>query len=194
MAEHKDLTGSDLHEPVGIELVTTEAKMVYLADGAGSGDWTHHGGSVHGEMVLESNAITTVCPTAADATLNTDTDYAKVVAGWTAGHLENVTLNADELVVSIAGSYEIHFWANILVPATNQSVAIKYAVNDTTPYSTRKLILHSASAGDIANLAGSGIVGPLSVGDTLSIYIATDLVGDPTVVESGLLIKLLDQS
>ncbi len=36
--EHKDLTGSQLHEPKGCE--TAGAGTVYTADGAGSGSWT----------------------------------------------------------------------------------------------------------------------------------------------------------
>jgi hypothetical protein len=38
MVTHASLTGSDLHEPKGIENAT--AGQVYVADGAGSGDWT----------------------------------------------------------------------------------------------------------------------------------------------------------
>ena len=194
MPEHKDLTGSDLHEPKGIELVTTDAKMIYFADGAGSGEWRHHPGSVHGEMVIESNTTAEVTPTAVDASLATDSDYTKIITGWTSGHEELITFNTDELVVSIPGSYEIHFWADILLPSNNQKVGIKYAVNDTAPYSIRKLITNSSSAGDIVNVAGSGVVGPLSASDTISVFIATDLAGDPTVLEGGLFVKLLDQS
>lgn len=39
MSQHKDLTGTDLHEPKGIE--GAAAGTVYVADGAGSGDWTN---------------------------------------------------------------------------------------------------------------------------------------------------------
>jgi hypothetical protein len=35
---HKDLTGADLHEPKGVSTASTG--QVYIADGAGSGDWT----------------------------------------------------------------------------------------------------------------------------------------------------------
>lgn len=37
MAQHKDLTGTDLHEPKGIE--TASSGEVYVADGNGSGSW-----------------------------------------------------------------------------------------------------------------------------------------------------------
>ena len=38
MAHHKDLTGSDLHEPKGA--ASASSGQVYVADGAGSGAWT----------------------------------------------------------------------------------------------------------------------------------------------------------
>jgi len=38
MAHHKDLTGTDLHEPKGA--ASASAGTVYVADGAGSGAWT----------------------------------------------------------------------------------------------------------------------------------------------------------
>ena len=193
MPEHKDLTGVDLHEPKGV--ATADAKQMYFADGAGSGNWLHHGGSCHGEMVIEGNTVATVTPyPPADATLNTDTDFVKITPLWIAGHAELVTFSTDELIVGVSGSYEVHFWCDIKIPAANQRVAIKYAVNDSTPYSTRKLVVVSASTNDTLNLAGSGIIGPLTAGDTISIYIATDKAGDPIVEEAGLLIKLLDQS
>jgi len=37
MALHKDLTGAELHEPKGADTATD--RQVYVADGAGSGDW-----------------------------------------------------------------------------------------------------------------------------------------------------------
>lgn len=37
MAQHKNLTGDDLHEPKGVESATVN--QVYVADGSGSGSW-----------------------------------------------------------------------------------------------------------------------------------------------------------
>jgi len=194
MPEHKDLTGAELHEPKGIDAVTTENKMVYLADGAGSGGWFHHGGSVHGEMIIVNNTIPEVMPTALDTTLNTDSEYTKIITGWTAGHEELVTFSTDKLIVSVAGTYELHFWADILFPTAAQRCGIKYVINDTIPYSTRKLVTVSTSIGDVLNISGVGVIPGLSVGDSLSIYIATDKAGDLTIEEAGFFLKLLDQS
>ena len=38
MAQHKDLTGAELHEPKGVETATSG--QVYVANGTGSGAWT----------------------------------------------------------------------------------------------------------------------------------------------------------
>ncbi len=192
MPEHKDLTGADLHEPKGV--ATASNKQIFIADGAGSGVWKDHSGSQHGEMIIMSNTVATVTPTAADSTLNTDSDYVKQVAGWSAGHEDGITFSVDKMIVSVDGDYEIHFWGDILYPSSNQLVGIKYAINDTAPYSVRKLLTNSASNGDILNVSGSGIITAMTAGDSLSIYIATDNNNDPTIVESGFLIKLLDDT
>jgi hypothetical protein len=41
MADHRDLTGADLHEPKGAD--TASANSVYVADGSGSGTWAQVG-------------------------------------------------------------------------------------------------------------------------------------------------------
>lgn len=40
MSEHRNLTGTSLHEPKGV--ATAVAGKVYVADGAGSGEWTRN--------------------------------------------------------------------------------------------------------------------------------------------------------
>lgn len=44
MSLHKNLTGADLHEPKGIESATSG--QVYVANGAGSGNWTSKNGDI----------------------------------------------------------------------------------------------------------------------------------------------------
>jgi hypothetical protein len=44
MALHKDLTGSDLHEPKGV--ASASAGQVYVANGSGSGVWTSKNGDI----------------------------------------------------------------------------------------------------------------------------------------------------
>lgn len=59
MAHHKDLTGTDLHEPKGAS--TASSGQVYVADGSGSGAWT----ALKGSYVAVSRTFTDVS-TAAD--------------------------------------------------------------------------------------------------------------------------------
>lgn len=184
MPEHKDLTGTDLHEPK--DVATANVDEVYVADGAGSGSWQRSLLGVHGEMVIQSNSTAEVVGTAVDTTLATDSDYTKIITGWSAGHLAEITFNTDELVLPYAGDYYITAWADISCPANNQRVGIKYAVNDSTPYSVRKLVTTSAAAGDVVNLAGSGFLPNLNANDTVSLYLATDKAGDPTILEAGI--------
>lgn len=192
MAEHSDLTGTDLHEPKGVE--NASANEIYIADGSGSGAWKKSAYGVHGEMIINVNVTPEVTPTAVDTTLSTDSDYTKIITGWSTGHLSEVTFNVDELIVPVSGVYEIHAWADIFCPANNQRVGIKYAINDSAPYSTRKFISTSAAVSDIINISGSGYAVGLLASDTLSLYIATDKAGDPTVLEAGVIVRLAQEA
>lgn len=191
MAEHKDLTGTDLHEPKGV--ATASHGEVYFANGTGSGTWEANLHNTHGEMLIQSNTTAEVTPTAVDPTLATDSDYTKIITGWSAGHTDGITFSTDELVVPVDGDYFITAWADISIPSNNQKVAVKYAVNDAAPYSTRKMTCTSAAAGDVANVSAGGFV-TLTAGDTLSLYIATDKIGDPTVQESGIVAFLVHEN
>ena len=190
--EHKDILDPYRHEPKGAD--TAAVGTIYVADGAGGGVWEHTSNSVHGDMVITSGAVATVVAAAADATLNTDTDYVKVTAGWALGHMDGLTFNTDEIVVPVGGEYEIAFWADILVPKNNNFVGIKYAVNDTAPYSGRKIIAQSTTVNDYLNMSGFGIVTSLSPLDTLSIYVACSQADSVIIQEAGLLVKLLDEA
>lgn len=190
MPEHKDLTGADLHEPKGVD--TAAAGQVYVADGLGSGTWHYNGWHVHGQMLIVNNTTAEVTPTAADATLNTDSDYTKIITGWSAGHVDGgVTFNTNELIVPIAGEYKLSMFMGMSLPSNNQKVGVKYAINDATPYSLSKFVATAAAAGDYVNLAGCTIV-TLAANDTVSLYLATTLAGDPTVLEAGMMLELLD--
>lgn len=192
MAEHNTLTGSSLHEPKGV--ASANLGEVYRADGAGSGVWQQPPVVTHGEMLVQSYATPFPIGAAVDTTLNTDTDYIKITGSgmWQAGHLHNVTFNVDELIVPVDGEYEIHFWACINVDVTSTTVGVKFAINDTTPYSVRKIIQKTQGTSSIENLSGFGYVGPLSASDTLSLYIAADKNCNVVGKEAGFTVKLLE--
>ena len=190
--EHDAIADGERHEPKGIASATSN--QVYLADGAAGGAWKDNIHSVHGDMIIANNATATAVTAAVDATLNTDSDYVKVTAGWSLAHGDGITFNTDEIVVPVDGDYHISFWADILTPSTNNFVGIKYAINDTPPYSTRKIKAQSQSANDYLNIAGMGIVTSLSANDTISVYIAASKTDNLVVEEAGLVVFLLHPS
>lgn len=55
MAQHKDLTGADLHEPKGIS--GASADTVYVADGAGSGEWSNIYSGINNLNSYELNGV-----------------------------------------------------------------------------------------------------------------------------------------
>jgi hypothetical protein len=145
-------------------------------------------------MLITNNTTPEVTPTAVDATLNTDSDYTKIITGWASGHVDGgFVFSTDELIVPYDGEYEVAAWFSIQCPSNNQTIGLKYAINDSAPYSLQKLIGTAAAANHVMNMAGHAFV-TLSALDTLSIYIASDLAGDPTVLEGGMIVKLVEQT
>jgi len=191
MTEHVDLADPELHEPKGV--AAASLGQMYIADGVGSGAWEDNTGNTHGDAIITSNTTVTAVTAAVDATLATDSDYVKITAAWTLAHGENVTLSTDKIVVGVGGTYFITFWADVLVPLTNNFIGIKYAVNDTPPYSSRKVIGQSQSTSDFLNLSASGVVASLSANDTLSVYIAATKTDSLIVQEAGLIAILLHE-
>lgn len=192
--EHSDLTDADgIHEPKGIS--TADANQMYVADGAGSGTWQDNAMSVHGQMSITNNSTATAVTAAVDATLNTDTDYVKVTAGWATSHLEGITFNVDELVVpaDIDGDYTLSFWCAVKVPLNNNFVGVKFAIDDSAPYSLQKLVTQSVTTNDYKNMFGSAML-TLTAGQTVSIYIAASKTDNIIVEESGCQLTLLHEA
>jgi len=185
--EHKDIPDAELHEPKGA--AGAAAGDMFIADGAGSGSWQASIMSNHGQMTITNNATATSVTGAVDATLNTDTDYVKITAGWGDAHVHGVTFNTDELVCAIDGHYEVSFWASIKIPQNNNFVGIKFSINDSTPYSPQKLVSQSATTDDYRNMMGNSGV-DLTAGDTISIYVAASKTDSLVVEEAGLTLQL----
>mgnify|MGYP000111791500 CR=1 FL=1 len=186
--EHKNITDPDNHEPKGISTAVTDT--IYVADGIGGGSWERSGMSDHAEMAITNNATATAVTAAVDATLNTDTDYTKITAGWASTHLSGITFNVDELVAAVDGDYKIDFWATVKIPLNNNFIGIKYAINDTAPYSLQKIISQSVTANDYRNLFASAIV-TLSATNTVSIYLAGTKTDNLVIEEGGMQMTLL---
>jgi hypothetical protein len=192
MVEHVDIPDGERHEPKGVAAASSGQLLV--ADGVGGSSWVHDLTNTHGDAIITSNTTATAVTAASDASLSTDSDYVKVTAGWSLAHGVQVTFNVDELVFPIAGEYFITFWADVKVPLNNNFVGIKYSINDTPPYSNRKVISQSSTTNDYLNLSASGIITGLSTNDTLSIYIAATKSDNLIVQEAGLIAFLLHEA
>lgn len=189
--EHKNITDPDIHEVKGAG--TASAGQVLVGVGDGTAEFRDSFFTTHGEMYISSYSTAITLTAASDATLNTDSDYVKVTGTgmWNEGHVDGVTFSTDELVVPQSGDYELAFWTSVEVAEAGAFVGIKYAVNDSTPYSVRKVITSSKDLGETSNISSVGFITNLSANDTVSLYVASDTAGDVTFKEAGLIIKLL---
>jgi len=190
--EHVNITDPNLHEVKGAS--SASAGQVLVGVGDGTAEFRDSVFTTHGEMYISSYGTALALTAAGDATLNTDSEYVKITGTgmWNEGHVDGVTFSTDETVVPYAGDYELAFWTSITVASAGALVGIKYAINDSTPYSVRKVITSSKSAGDTSNISSVGFITNLSANDTVSLYIASDTTGNVTLKEAGLIIKLLD--
>lgn len=64
MPLHRDLTGTELHEPKGVE--SALSGTVYVANGSGSGSWTNLGGNRVTLTTLTSEGGNLTIPTGAN--------------------------------------------------------------------------------------------------------------------------------
>lgn len=91
--EHSTITDPEMHEPKNI--ASAAAAEVYVANGAGSGDWESQAGAVgdriDGLLSMQNNAIPTTIMAA-----STDGSSAVLVAGvWTVEAVEEMSGTAD---------------------------------------------------------------------------------------------------
>ena len=189
--QHDSITDPNIHEPKGIS--TADVDTLYVPDGLGSGDWQHSLISDHGEMALTNNATGTAITAAADATLNTDADYVKITAGWASTHVSGITFNVDELVASVAGDYKVDFWATVKIPSINNFIGVKYAIDDSTPYSSQKIVTQSTTGNDYRNIFASGIA-TVTAGQTISVYCAGTKTDSSVFEEGGVQLTLLHEN
>lgn len=216
--EHDVITDPKIHEPKGASTAATATQYVsdgagsgswiepepkgaasatvnevYVSDGVGSGSWKQTAQGNHAEMAITNNVVVTAITAAVDNTLNTDTDYTKITAGWSQTHALGITFNTDKLTVAVSGDYHVSFWASVKIPSVNNFIGVKYAINDTTPYSLQKIVTQSATTNDYRNVFASGIA-TLTAGDTVSAYIAGTKNDSLILVEAGLQLSLIHET
>lgn len=181
--QHNVITDPNIHEPKGAS--TASAGQVYVADGAGSGNWRTPGGGDYAEIYITGGTVATALPAASA--------YTKInpQAKWQAGESSGATSTPanGELVLTNAGTYLIEFWCafDTAAIAAGAEYYFKYGVNGAL--STRILSTQKNTAGvDRVSLAAHGII-VATAGTLLTIHVAGDGTSsgtDMTVIDSGL--------
>lgn len=215
--EHKNITDPEVHEPKGASAApegyiyvadglgsgawispepkgadTATANEIYVADGLGSGAFKQTSASCYGQMIITNNTVAQ--PIAVASTnLDLDTNYTKITFGWTSPYTENMTFATDKVTVSVSGLYEMGFWASLRVPKNANFLGIKYAINDTAPYSLQKIVTQSNTAADRKNISGESLV-QLAAGQSLSLYVGALTTDSPVFEEAGMVLKLLKEA
>jgi len=186
--QHSAIPDAQLHEPKGV--VSANASTVYIADGAGSGNWRYPAGGAYGENYIAGGATS--------QTLSAASAYARLDPGtaWDPNGFHNTTLNADDgtITLTVAGTYLVNFYAHFITAAlaSGTKYNFKYAVNGST--STRLISAQKFTNGaDSLSVSATGIV-TFAANDVLSIHVAGDGTSSNTaitVLEAGLSVVLL---
>lgn len=191
--QHSAITNdADLHEPKGAG--SALSRQVLVANGLGGTSFTNGLMNTHSQIGINSNTTAKAMTAAADATLNTNTDYTKMTGAafpWTVAYTDNISFTTDQFTLPYGGYYLVSFWGSFKVAAINTFMGIKYAINNTAPYSVQKLITQSTTANDIKSLSATSIIGPVSANDTLSFYMASTNSTNITMQDGGVMVGYL---
>lgn len=171
------------------------ANTLYVANGAGSGSW--RAAASFGAKVITNNATPFPVVAVADPTFNTPSQYTLLTgsgAPWTSENLSGTSFSVDRLTVSITGLYLINLWMNFNgFPSHATKVSIRYRLNGTGAFSTRKPTIKSAATHDVRQLTGFGLLS-LNAGDYLQLYIASDTTGNLSIVDANNTLQLVQQT
>lgn len=188
--QHSAITNdADLHEPKGAGSATN--RQVLMANGTGGTSFTNSFFNTHSQVGINSNTTAKATAAAADATLNTSSDYTKMTGAafpWAITYTDNISFTTDEFTLPYAGYYLVSFWGTFKVAAINTFMGIKYAINNTAPYSTQKLVTQATTANDIKSVSATSIIGPITAGSTLSFYLATTTATNVTLQDGGIMV------
>jgi len=223
--QHKDIADPEIHEPKGVS--TASAGQVYHASGTGTGTWqkvdsttlkgvTGDSGSTnkklvsdgtngfvfrmdsaYGQMNITNNTNNFALTAAADATLNTTTDYVLFTgtgAPWLAGQLHECTFTTDRITVPVTGIYRFNFSASVKAfPTTTAKVGVLTRINASGAFATRNWIAKSGAAGDEAMIAGNSMLS-LTAGDYVSVYVASTATGNLILEDVDAILTLVRQT
>lgn len=220
--EHASIPESGLHEPKGASTASSDTTYVsdgagsgnwkkvdanalqgtvqnsnvaglsLVSDGAGGFKPSILPGTARASMNLTQNGVATPVTAATDPTLATNSDYVEVALAFGFTEVQDVSTGANSLTIDVAGTYRIDFWANAKSSANASTVAVKFAVNGTD-FVNRRPKLRLPNAGDVDNLAGSGIH-TFAQGDEIKLYVACNNTADIIFEDAAFTISLLEAS
>jgi hypothetical protein len=186
--QHSALTDPNIHEPKNI--TTAAVGEVYVADGAGSGDWKQPAGHAYGELYISEGVTAQTLPTSsATAKLNPTGE-------WTTNGNAEVTLSAANGTITIthAGEYVLNFWITFTTASISSGAKYRfyYAVNGT--HGTRNVYIAKTTNGsDTLHCSANGIA-TFAANDVITIYVGGDATSSNTAitpVEAGFSLQLI---
>lgn len=181
--QHNLITDPNIHEPKGVS--SAAIGKVYVADGAGSGDWVYPSGYVHGEIYIDEGATAQTLPAASA--------YAKLnpTGEWTQGVVKVIIASPStgEMTFPEAGDYKLCFWCRFSTAslASGTEYNFKYAIDGST--SSRTLSASKISNGSDKLLVNAVGIASVTAGQVLSMYVGGDATSsstDITILEAGL--------
>lgn len=160
--QHSVLTGSEIHEPKGVD--AANAEEVYVADGAGSGAWT---------KVFQYATIETI---ETDAVTVSGIGTTPITFPFTSnGESEGLTADAtnNRITCSTAGVYYVDFAISFSTNAVGDAGLYEFKLNiDGTP-STHGMARQMSGSSDTGSGGFNAIVS-VTAGQHLTIEVESD--------------------
>jgi len=141
--EHRNLTGSALHEPKGAE--TAASGQIYVADGSGSGTWTDVVGTIKNSNLM---ALNVAIP-----------DISTAGSVFVVSPLSGVITDIHVVLHDAITTADSTVTAKILtVPVTGISILVEYTGSAAgTAFSGTATALNSITAGDPIEIITDGL-------------------------------------
>ncbi len=191
VVRHVDLTDPVLHEPKGIG--TAAANEVYVADGAGSGDWIDRAPIFPTTPYIETTildiaGIPIAVPGAGDTDLRDDAGYVQFIQHYTADASLTSGFTVDtvtgELLIPQDGIYSVSFWLAFSEDFGNQTMAITGSKNGVFGAGLKPIFQDKTrDANNISNIGGGSIFASVA-GDKIGIGVAATTAGTVTITDS----------
>lgn len=220
--EHINIPESGLHEPKGASTASSDTTYIsdgagsgswrkvdadsmqgsvqnsgeeglsLVSDGAGGFKYSVLPGTARASMSLTQNSVAIPVTAAATSGFSDNSDFTEIGLAFGFSEAQGVVTGSNFITIDVAGTYRIDFWANAKSSMAASIVAVKFAINGTS-FVSRSPKLRLPDAGDLDNLAGSGIY-TLSQGDEIKLYVACNNTADITFEDAAFNISLLEAS